>query len=69
MKNIVVKDNFLTNLDKDEIEKLLTSNYFPWFLSEVRHRTSTLQAITDLKNSGFKNEKLILESTQFCHVL
>ena len=52
MKNIVVKDNFLTNLDKDEIEKLLTSNYF-WFLSEVRHRTSTLQAITDLKNSGF----------------
>ena len=28
MKNIVVKDNFLTNLDKDEIEKLLTSNYW-----------------------------------------
>ena len=32
MKNIVVKDNFLTNLDKDEIEKLLTSNYFWYFV-------------------------------------
>ena len=68
MENIVVKDNFLTDLDKDEIEKLLTSNYFPWFLSEIRHRTSTLQAMTDLKKLGFKNTSLINESPQFCHM-
>ena len=34
-------------------------------MSEVRHRTSTLQAITDLKNSGFKNTQLILNQHNF----
>ena len=50
MKNILVKDNFLTDIDKDEIEKLLTSNYFPWFITEERNRTSPLEDISNLNN-------------------
>lgn len=68
MNNIVVKDNFLSDLDKDEIEKLLTSNYFAWFLTEERDKTVPLKSITDLKKSGFKNTYLIKESPQFCHM-
>jgi len=68
MNNIVVKDNFLSDLDKEEIEKLLTSNYFAWFLTEERDKTTPLKCITDLKKSGFKNTHLIKESSQFCHM-
>ena len=66
MKNILIKDNFLTDIDKDEIEKLLTSNYFQWFITEERNRTSfLLEDISNLNKSGFKNTILIKESHNF----
>ena len=68
MKNILVKYNFLTDIDKDEIEKSLTSNYFPWFITEERNRTSPLEDISNLNKLGFKNTSLIKESPQFCHM-
>ena len=68
MKPIIIKDDFLTEADKNEIENIITSNYFPWFITEQRFRTTELSQLDKLKKSGFKKTSLIKESSQFVHM-